>query len=92
MKNRYPCLNCEHQATDKSNLKHHNDRIHLGMKKEKKKYDCSICEARIIGKEHLKAHIRLKHLDSRKFKCDICGFETSFKNNLARHMNTHKTH
>ena len=53
---RYPCNNCDYQATTKGNLQTHIQSTHEGIK-----FPCKECEYQATQQIHLQTHIKLKH-------------------------------
>ena len=55
-----------------------------------KSYVCSICDKKFARKDTLQRH-QATHSDERKFKCDICPDDRSFKtkDELTKHMKYH---
>ena len=50
---KYPCTQCEYQASEKPNLYRHMNSIHHGIN-----YPCSICDYKASFKDNLKNHIK----------------------------------
>lgn len=57
---------------------------HMLTHAEKKRYHCDKCKFRTNRMAELTAHKKI-HLKV-DFKCKVCGFSTSYKNVLAKHM------
>ena len=53
---KYPCKNCNYQATTMKNLKRHKKSVHDGVK-----YPCKICSYEAAQKGHLKEHQKSVH-------------------------------
>ena len=53
---KYPCDQCDYQATDSGNLQRH-----IQSKHECIKYPCNQCDSKLTRRSHLKSHIKAKH-------------------------------
>ena len=76
---RYPCNQCEYQATTQGSLKTHKESIHEGVK-----YSCNKCEFHATQKGDLKRHREAIH-EGVKYSCNQCEFHATQKGHLQRH-------
>ena len=77
---RYPCEQCNYQATHKGDLKKHQESVHKGIR-----YQCSDCPYQATKKSILKTHKQSKHMGV-KFPCSLCDFQCTQKDNLTTHI------
>ena len=82
---KYPCSQCEYQATTKDSLTKPNQSIHEG-----KKYRCSQCNSVFTMKGSLTIHQQSMH-EGKKYPCSQCNSQFSQKANLYTHeQSAHK--
>ena len=82
---KYPCNQCQYEATQKSSLIRHIQSIHEGLR-----YNCNQCNYTAKLKDILRIHIKSKHLGI-KYCCNLCQYEATEKRILKRHMqSTHE--
>ena len=77
---RYPCDQCEYQATEKGALKKHRWWVHSGVKLQ-----CDQCNYQTAMQRTLDTHIKFVH-EGIGYTCDICGHKTSTASNLKLHI------
>ena len=78
----FPCDQCDHVATQKSNLERHREFIH--NYEIASFYECDECKLKYTTNHALKQHNLSKH-SSVRVKCDKCDYITSYKENLRNH-------
>ena len=76
---RYPCSQCDHQATSKPHLKRHIESVH-----KKIKHPCALCEHKASSKANLWTHIKSLH-EKIKYNCNQCQHKASSKAGLKCH-------
>ena len=79
------CDSCNKSFFTAHDLKHHQSRAHLSIKRYQTK--CHICNKVFSNAppSYLKIHIKTVHEEVRKFKCDVCNKLFSRKSNLRTH-------
>ena len=77
---RYICDQCDHAATDQSNLKNYIENKHKGVK-----YPCAQCEYAATTVRHLKVHIESKH-EKVGYPRDQCEYAATRAINLKIHI------
>ena len=79
-KNSFRCEICLKSYQNKYNLATHRRHKHLG----EKRFACPVCGRRFATKQAMKGHLAT-HSDERKFKCQLCPDERSFKTKIGLH-------
>ena len=82
---KYPCNQCNFQATLLGNLQSHIQYKHDGVK-----YPCNECNHQSTTKSSLKVHIRAMH-EGVKHPCNQCEFKAGHLGNLQRHVEVKHT-
>ena len=60
--------------------------IHMANHTRDKSYPCSKCDKVFLSKEYLLQKHEQLHLEYEPLKCNVCGFETRYKNYLQTHI------
>ena len=79
------CSFCLVKYHDSCSRKRHEDKVHRNKAGE---YECNLCEKSFSNKNALQYHLD-NHMEL-KVTCDLCGFQSSSKGNLAMHKQIHK--
>ena len=74
------CNKCSYATDSKSELKRHENGVHLGLKP----YKCDFCSYPSSYKSELKRHTRVKHA-SKPHPCRDCSSAFEEKSELSRH-------
>ena len=74
------CQFCDYRPTNTSNIKHHVENVHQGLK-----YNCADCDYRVGDKSNLKKHVEKTHLGI-TYTCEICRQVFNLKSMLKRHV------
>ena len=77
---KYPCWQCEHEATSKGSLALHKRAVHEGIK-----YPCGQCQYEATTKDSLTQHRRAVH-EGLKYPCEQCQHQVTSKDYLAQHI------
>ena len=77
---KYPCDECDFQATQKSNLTKHHQSVHMG-----KKYPCGECCYQATETGSLNQHMLAIHM-GKKYPCGECDYQASSKSNITAHQ------
>ena len=51
---------------------------------------CTECEYQTLNPILIKRHNRSKHLQERKYYCDICAYKSFYRHNVNLHIKSHK--
>ena len=81
-KSKFPCQQCDYQATTGGNLQMHVLSIHEGVK-----YPCEQCDYQATTTSALKIHVQFKH-EGIKYPCEQCDYQATTTSNLKRHVET----
>ena len=68
-------------------------KIHMARHRNKpseKSFICKLCDKSFLYYSNLYDHTRVKHDDSHKFICNVCGKVLTRRQTLQQHMETHK--
>jgi uncharacterized Zn-finger protein len=87
---KFDCLECDYQATRKSNLTQHINTVHRGIHK----FKCDQCESSFAESGNLAKHIQSVH-DKVRFVCTVEGCDKSYslKSYLINHIKSfHEGH
>ena len=76
---KYPCNQCDYQATQQGNLLQHIQSKHEGVK-----YACNQCDKQFTLQSSLTTHIQSKHKGV-KYTCNQCDYQGS-KDALRHHI------
>ena len=84
----FKCDLCEYSSSRKDNLNRHKKlRGHFTEASQEDGYKCPWCDFR-SGTIVLKQHIQSVHSGKMKqYKCELCYYSSSRKDNLTRHKN-----
>ena len=83
----YKCKICEKVFYGNSALSNMN--IHV-VEKQCNRLKCNECEKEFSRSDNLEQHKKIVHANSNTtISCEHCGFVTSYKRSLTRHMKTH---
>ncbi|KAK7070566.1 hypothetical protein SK128_009589 [Halocaridina rubra] len=74
---------CSLRFLNKAELRMHTQKYHADG------YYCEVCDRNFCRKALLKRHFSV-HSGYKEFSCHFCGYETSHKSNLERHMRVHR--
>ncbi|XP_066979019.1 zinc finger protein PLAG1-like [Macrobrachium rosenbergii] len=74
---------CNLRFLNKAELRMHTQKYHADG------YYCEVCDRNFCRKALLKRHFSV-HSGYKEFSCHFCGYETSHKSNLERHMRVHR--
>ena len=77
---RRTCSICNKTFSENSNLLNHVSRVH-----SKRLIACEFCDYKGM-KSYVQRHARAVHFKSDKYFCNLCGFKSSYKENLKRHI------
>ena len=77
---KYPCNQCDYQATQPGNLQ-----IHIQAKHEGIKYPCNQCDYQTTTQGNLQTHFQAKH-EGIKYPCNQCDYQAARQNNLQVHI------
>ncbi|XP_035713062.1 gastrula zinc finger protein XlCGF7.1-like [Folsomia candida] len=81
----FQCHLCPSSFTFRANLSTHMKNYHENRKTQNQ---CHICDKRLTTRRQLKTHLDLQHSTMQRpsYSCDICGFETKYRNNFNSHV------
>ncbi|XP_064075972.1 zinc finger protein Xfin-like isoform X12 [Vanessa tameamea] len=82
---KYKCLSCYEFFPSHYKRSNHMADIH----NRRKKIKCSFCSRSFIFRSILMRHVRENHLKEKNVVCEICGWRTYGKHELANHMARH---
>ena len=77
---KYPCNQCDYQATQQGSLKTHIQSKHEGVK-----YPCNQCDYQFTDKSSLRKHIQSKH-EYIKYPCNQCDYLAPRQDSLKTHI------
>ena len=77
---KYPCDQCDYQATEKNGLQKHNKSKHEGIN-----YICDKCNYQATKLGDLRRHIQSKH-EGIKYPCNQCYYQATQQGTLQRHI------
>ena len=77
---KYPCRECDHQATSKRHLTQHQHGVHEG-----KKYPCRECDHHATSKGNLSGHQQVIH-EGKTYPCSECEYQATPKSHLTLHQ------
>ena len=77
---KYPCRECDYQATSKGHLVRHQQELHDG-----KKYTCRECEFQATTNGSLTQHQQAVH-EGKKYPCSECDHQATAKGDLIQHQ------
>ena len=75
------CKICDKTFKSLYHLKRHEENVHQSIRN----YACDKCKFVFKRREHLKDH-QTAHTSERRFKCEICGYSSSWKCDLVHHL------
>ena len=95
---KYPCNQCDHQASSKGNLQTHIQcdyqatqqsslRTHIQSAHTGIKYPCNQCDYKATQQGNLQSHILAKHSDN-ILKCEHCDFQTKWRQMYYSHKSS----
>ena len=77
---KYPCQQCDHHASTKSNLNAHIQLKHVG-----KKFPCARCDHQATTAGNLKAHVQYMH-EGVRYPCKQCKYQATTPSHLKTHI------
>ena len=77
---KYPCNQCDYQASYMHHLKQHIQSTHEGIK-----YPCNQCDYQATQKGDLQRHIQSQH-EGIKYPCNQCDYQATQKSSLQTHI------
>ncbi|XP_052757207.1 gastrula zinc finger protein XlCGF26.1-like isoform X13 [Galleria mellonella] len=80
------CKHCQASFMDYYQKKKHMKDVH-GIKFND--FKCNFCSKIFLVSSALKAHERQVHLKNKKFTCDICNYQSHYKESIKRHVMCH---
>ncbi|XP_052757204.1 zinc finger protein 79-like isoform X9 [Galleria mellonella] len=80
------CKYCQARFIDYYQKRKHIKEVH-GI--DSNEYKCSFCSKVFLVNSTLRAHERQVHLKNQNFTCDICGYQSHYKESIKRHMVCH---
>ena len=75
------CKICKKTFKSVYHMKRHAENVHESIRK----YACDKCQLVFKRKEHLNDH-QTVHASERTFRCELCGYSSSWKCDLVHHM------
>lgn len=80
------CEDCGKRFRTKAALERHYETHKEGVPERKHWCQVAGCKAGYVYRKGLAAHVRAKHTNVRRFSCENCSFQSSYKMALKRHM------
>ncbi|XP_059056460.1 zinc finger protein 26-like isoform X7 [Achroia grisella] len=80
------CKYCQARFLDYYQKRRHMRDVH-GV--DSNDYKCSFCSKVFLVNSTMRAHERQVHLKNQNFTCDICGYQSHYKESIKRHMICH---
>ncbi|XP_011560403.3 zinc finger protein 709 [Plutella xylostella] len=93
---RYECTECDYVTKHRHALK-----SHVAGKHSNVTLECNFCEYETKYTTSLHRHTKMQHKDvinetsaqiPKSFKCELCSYQSFFKQNLMSHLKRHVTH
>ena len=79
---KYPCLECDYEATRKDLLSSQHESVHQG-----RKYSCELCGFQAKYQSSVNSHHQSVH-QGLKYPCHQCDYQATQKSNIKRHIQT----
>ncbi|XP_072014042.1 zinc finger protein 532-like [Amphiura filiformis] len=85
-KRQHTCHICGVSFRTTSTLTRHVNGVHF---KNNRPYKCTYCDSRFLWKGMQQRHEKLRHLNERRFVCEVCGKSFKEKTQLVTHNYSH---
>ena len=86
----FPKCNICKETFSNENIKKHHMESKQCLHESVEEVVCEECGQNFKNKHTLKKHIEAKHQEIKKFRCDLCDFQTSRGDRFKVHINDHK--